>query len=106
MIVFKKVHRDFKEFILTLRVPESALTITKGDDVQASSVEIISAEDLNGNPVPHDTFHSMWDWRFTYKVGTRVDSDICRTRGIYCFKSKPRAVKFMARSGDPVNRKV
>lgn len=95
MLVYKKVTRDFKEFVLTLRVPDSACIISKEEHLQASAVEVLAAEDMAGNPTPHETFYSLYDWTFKYKVGENVESDICRTRGIYCFKSKVKAVKFM-----------
>lgn len=106
MIVYKKVTRDFKEFILTMKVPTSASLISKEDHLQASSVEIIAAEDMDGNKVPHEVFYSMYDWNFVYKVGARIDSDICRTKGIYCFRSKMKAVRFMERVDSSEQRKV
>lgn len=106
MIVYKKVTRDFKEFVLTLRVPVSACIISKEDHLQASAAEVVAAEDMDGKPSSHKVFYSLYDWNFTYKVGEKVESDICRTKGVYCFKSKVKAVTFMERIGDSAKRTV
>lgn len=97
-IVFKKVTRDFKEFILTLAVHYNAeMTDATSGMLRADSAVVLKAETLAGDPVPHETFYSMYDWKFEYRVGRPVVSPLDKTKGIYCFTDKAQARMYMSR---------
>lgn len=92
-IAYKKVTRDFAEYILTLSIPADARTEPFGIDMMRTSAAlVVSAESLDGRPVPHREFFSLYDWNFKYEVD-REASDL--KHGIYCCLSKADARNFM-----------
>jgi hypothetical protein len=95
-ICYKKVTRDFKEFVLTLAIPYYA-SIEIGNEshggiARVSDVKILKAETLSGEAVDKDTFYSLYDWQF--------QADMASSKGIYCVTDVGQARRFMARKGD------
>jgi hypothetical protein len=100
-IAYKKVTRDFKEFVLTLGIPYNAQVADAsdchGNIVRTSDVVVLGAEHLDGTPAPQTKFYSMYDWNFVYNIGQQASSDLAVSKGIFCFLSKIDAKKFMNR---------
>jgi hypothetical protein len=103
-ICYKKVTRDFKEFVLTLAIPYYA-SIEIGNEshggiARVSDVKILKAETLSGEAVDKDTFYSLYDWQFQYRIGEQIKADMASSKGIYCVTDVGQARRFMARKGD------
>lgn len=102
-LAYKKVTRDFHEYILTLGIPYDAdvadASDCHGNIVRTSDVIVLKAECLDGSPTKHDKFYSMYDWSFEYKIGKRIESPLGWTKGVFCFLCKSDAVRFMSRAG-------
>lgn len=96
-IAYKKVTRDFREFVLTLAIPYDAGLAPQGAAIRSDSVVVLGAEDVNGIPVKYDKFYSMYDWSFIYQIGNPAKSSLDTTKGIFCFASKDDARNFMTR---------
>jgi hypothetical protein len=103
-IVYKKATRDFKEFVLTLAVPyDSKVEIgveSHGGMARVSDVVVLKAETLSSQPAEKDTFYSLYDWGFQYKIGEKITSDMDSSKGIFCVTDKDQARRFMSRSED------
>ena len=98
-IAYKKVTRDFKEFILELGIPYDAniadASDCHGNIVRTDSVVVLKAETLTGEPSGFEKFYSMYDWNFEYKIGQKITSDLKTSKGIFCFLRKAEARRFM-----------
>jgi len=78
-IAYKKVTRDFREYILELGIPYNAevadASDCHGNIVRTSTVMVLRAETLDGREAPHRKFYSMYDWNFEYKIGQKTTLD-------------------------------
>ena len=96
MVGYKKVTRDFQEFILTLRILGPVTRDAHGMP-RTSKALVLAAHRLDGSRTDHVLFYSLYDWGFTYLVGETASADLTGNGGIHFVPTVEAARRFMRR---------